>query len=244
MHRFDLAVLILAAVAWLTAVGATRGWRGAVQLQGAWHRAEAYARRAPATFAYAGIILVTTWVVAGLGPRERDALLRTQSTNLHNLATHPLDVLFRSAFWSGTTFFLPVLVLLALVLGPAEEWLGSLRLIVVFALGHVGATLLAALAISQGLFVSPGEHDLAHTIDVGVSYGLIAVAGVLTYRLPRRARIPYAAALLLVLGLVCAVGRTFTDFGHLVSALIGLASYPLVRPTRLRRLAARTRGTP
>lgn len=49
-------------------------------------------------------------------------------------------MLFRSAFWSGTTVYLPFLILLVVVLAPAEEWLGTFRLILVFWLGHVGAT--------------------------------------------------------------------------------------------------------
>jgi len=86
-----------------------------------------------ATFIYAGVIFVTTWVVAGLSSSQRDSLLRTQSTNLDNLHRHPVDVLFRSAFWSGTTVFLPLLLLLAAVVAPAEAWLGTFRSILIFA---------------------------------------------------------------------------------------------------------------
>jgi hypothetical protein len=220
--------------AWLTAVGAAHHWPGASVLHRLWRRLEpylsAYVRASPATFIYAGIIFVTTWVAAGVTSSQRNALLRAQSTNLHNLRTHPVDVLFRSAFWSGSTLFLPFLLLLAIVLAPAEEWLGTFRLILIFALGHVGATLLTAVAISHGYFVSSGDPGIARTIDVGVSYGAFCVAGVLTYRLPKRWRPPYAAALVLVFGLLAFVlSQTFTEFGHFVSVLIGLAAYPFVR---------------
>jgi hypothetical protein len=196
-----------------------------------WERLEpylgSYVRNSPATFIYAGVIFVTTWVVAGLPAGQRDALLRTQSTNLHNLRTHPVDVLFRSAFWSGSTTFLPFLLLLAIVLAPAEEWLGTFRLVLVFALGHVGATLLTALAISHGYFTSTGGTGVARTIDVGISYGAFCVAGVLAYRLPIRWRVPYALALLTLFGLYAFLaGGDFTEFGHFVSVLLGLAAYP------------------
>ena len=206
-------ILSFAGLVWLTGVGAAHRWPGAEVLVRAWRRAEpylgAYVRRSPATFTYAGIIFVTTWVVAGLNGSQRDALLRTQSTNLDNLGAHPVAVLFRSAFWSGTTLF---------------------RLILIFALGHVGATLLTAVAINHGAFSSPGHSGIARTIDVGVSYGSFCVAAVLSYRLPKPFRLLYAAALLLVFALFAfVVGRTFTDLGHFFSVLIGLAAYPFVR---------------
>jgi len=234
MDRFDLITLIVVGLAWFTAVGAAHHWPGASTLHRLWRRVEpylgSYVRNSPATFIYGGFIFVTTWVAAGLPSRQRDALLRTQSTNLHNLRTHPVDVLFRSAFWSGSTLFLPFLLLLVVVLAPAEEWLGTFRLILIFALGHVGATLITAVAISHGFFSSSGEAGIARTIDVGVSYGAFCIAGVLTYRLPLRFRLPYAAALLVVFGLLAFVmGKTFTDFGHFVSVLIGLAAFPFVR---------------
>jgi cytosine/uracil/thiamine/allantoin permease len=52
---------------------------------------------------------------------------------------------------------------------------------------------------------------------------------VLVHRLPRPVRIPYAVTLLLVFGLLAFVlDKTFTDFGHFVSVLIGFAIYPVV----------------
>src|SRR5579862_6307645 len=175
VDRFDIVVLSVVGVAWLIGVGAARRWPGAVFLRRGWRRVEpyvgSYVRNSPATFIYAGIIFVTTWVAAGLPVVQRNALLRTQSTNLHNLRTHAVDVLFRSAFWSGSTTYLPFLLLLAVVLAPAEAWLGSFRLILIFLLGHVGATLVTAVALSHGLFSSSGGTGLARTIDVGVSYG-------------------------------------------------------------------------
>jgi hypothetical protein len=243
VDRLDVAILVVAAVATLGSLAAAHRWPGGPWVRQLWARLEPYAgcyvRRSPATFAYAGIIAVTTWVVAGLSSTQSANLLRSQSTNLHNLHRHPLDVLFRSAFWSGTSTLLTVTALLVLVLAPAEVWLGTARLIFVFATGHVGATLVTAFALSRGHFGSPGDPGVARTIDVGVSYGVLCVAGVLTYRLPRPWIILYAALLLSVLGLFAfVVGRTFTDFGHFVALVIGLSNYPLVRS---RAVAERSR---
>jgi hypothetical protein len=234
VNRLDIFLLALAAVAGLASLAAARGWPGGLWL----HRLRVrfapyvltYMRRSPATFTYAAILVVTTWVVAGVGPRISLALLRSQSTNLDNLRSHPFDVLFRSMFWSGSTTVLPVIALLALILAPAEVWLGTARLIFVFVVGHVGATLATAVAIDHGYFTSAADKGIDRTIDVGVSYGTFCVAAVLVHRLPQRWRIPFGTALLLVFGLLAfAFARTFTDFGHFVSVLIGFAIYPLVR---------------
>jgi hypothetical protein len=133
-------------------------------------------------------------------------------------------------FWSGSAVVLPFIVLIALVLAPAEVWLGTRRLIVVFVLGHVLATLATALAISQGYFISAADKGIDRTVDVGVSYGCFCVASILTYRLPARWRPAYAVTLLIVSGLLAFVlGGTFTDLGHFVSVILGLALYPIAR---------------
>jgi hypothetical protein len=233
MSRIDatlLVVLLLAGLAWLTAA---RDWPGARQLhrlrREGLPRLREYLRRSPATFVYGAILLVTTWVVAGVAERVSDELLRSQSTNLENLRTHSVSVLLRSMFWTGSTWLLPLIAILVLVLAPAEVWLGTKRLILVFLTGHVGATLITAVAIGQGYFSESGGH-IDRDIDVGMSYGALCVIGLFAYRLPRRWRIPYALLALAPLGaLAFSSGRTFTDFGHLVSLLLGLALYPVAR---------------
>ena len=234
MDRLDIVIATVASLIGLASLAAAREWPGGLHVLHTWRRLEpyvgCYVRRSPATFVYIGIIFVTTWVVAGLGPKQSGALLRSQSTNLSNLRTHPIDVVFRSAFWSGQNTILPVIALLALVLAPAEVWLGTARMIAVFAAGHVGATLVTAVAISDGYLGSAGDQGVTRSIDVGVSYGTLCLAAVLVYRLPRHWRLPLAGALLFVCALFAfVIGRTFTDFGHFVSVVIGLAIYPIVR---------------
>jgi hypothetical protein len=233
MDNVDAFILVVAVLAGLGSVAAARNWPGGRWASDLWQRLEPYAgcyvRRSPATFVYVGIIFVTTWVVAGVTPAESEALLRSQSTNLDNLGADPVTVLFRSAFWSGGTAVVAVIVLLAAVLAPAEVWLGTARLIFVFAVGHVTTTLITAIAISQGYFGAPGRYGIARTVDVGVSYGLLCVAAVLTHRLPRPWRLLSSGGMLLMLSVFAfVVGRTFTDFGHLVAALTGFAIYPLI----------------
>lgn len=241
MSRADIGPVVMAvivAVLWwgFSQQGNVGGW-----LRRNWGRVRpyvsSYVRSSPATFVYAGVLMVTTWVVAGSNQRLADALLREQSTNLSNLRHHAVDVMVRSAFWSGTTFALPTIALLAVLLAPAEFWLGTRRAIAVFAIGHVGATLLTAAGIALALHFGTAPHGIERTIDVGISYGTFCIAGVLTYRLPRPWRYAWAAGLLIVFSTRAAMTGEFSEYGHVVSVLLGLASYPLTWSAAVRERA-------
>lgn len=241
MTRADTTLVVIAVV-----VGAF--WWGFAQ-QGAlgewlrrnWGRVRPYLHsyvwNSPATFVYASVLMVTTWVLAGSNQRLADALLRAQSTNITNLRHHAVDVMVRSAFWSGTSYALPTIALLAVVLAPAEFWLGTRRAVAVFAIGHVGATLLTAAGIALALHFSAAPRGIERTIDVGVSYGTFCIAGVLTYRLPRPWRYAWPAGLLIVFSTMAVVVGDFVNYGHLMSVLLGLACYPITRSDAVRERA-------
>jgi hypothetical protein len=73
--------------------------------------------------------------------------------------------------------------------------------------------------------------------DIGVSYFVVGIVGVLTYHIPPRWRWVYLVGALVVFGVSLAVKRDFTQLGHFSALLIGLACYPLAR-SRLRQEAA------
>ncbi len=89
-------------------------------------------------------------------------------------------------------------VLFALVLAPAERWLGTVRWLVVFVTGHVGATLATAAGLWLAIRWRLAPTSLSDVIDVGVSYGFAALAAVFTYRLPPPGRWYWAGGLLAV----------------------------------------------
>src|SRR6202011_6157496 len=117
-----------------------------------------------------------------LSRRELRDVLIHGSTNIQHLATDPLQVLFTSLFWIDGRYWTPYLLLFTLFLAPAEQWLGQLRWLTVGLTSHIVATYfsegLLYLAIQHGL----EPHRLVHARDIGVSYFLVGVIAVLSYR--------------------------------------------------------------
>ena len=195
-----------------------------------------YVRAAPVTFVYIGVLTVTSCVLATTSARSARRLLRQHSTNLHQLARDPVRVLVSSAFWLTSPWELPVwIALFAVVLARVEQRLGPLRMLAIFGIGHVGATLVTAGGLWLALRADVVEHSVVNARDVGVSYGFLAVAAVMTYLLDRRFRVAFAVALTCLTVVVVVASSTFTNFGHLFAALFGFACYPLARGAAERR---------
>lgn len=202
--------------------------------------------RQPATRTYAAILAANAlWLRSATG-RLEGAALRAASTNLDHLARTPVTVLVTSACWSepgGWRSALTLIGFLVLIAAPVEAWLGTWRWVVAFAAGHVGATLLVAGGLWTGIREGWVSHAVAHSIDVGWSYGGITLAALLTFRLPRRWAGPYLALLTLT-RLAALRAPTFTEWGHLAALAIGLGLglTPLVprarRPARAGATAA------
>ena len=72
------------------------------------------------------------------------------------------------------------------------------------------------VAVHEGLV----DASVAHSIDVGWSYGGLALLALAAFRLPRRWAPWYAAALVAV-RLLALVQPSFTEWGHLVAMCIG-----------------------
>ena len=206
---------------------------------GAW----TWARRCPLTATYLLVLVVVAVALAALPDEVADGVVLHASTNLKGLRNTPLFVLVTSAFViSGGLTGLLLLPVVAVVMGAVERWLGKLATVFVFALGHVGATLGLAVILASGISHRLIEPEIAAVHDVGVSYGLLALAGTLAARVPIRWRRWYAAAVGVPQLGAFAFTRDPTQVGHVLAALIGLvlavlllraiayASPPRVRP--------------
>jgi len=183
------------------------------------------ARPAPtATLTYIALLAATSSVLALAPAATGDRLLDALSTNLHQLGRVPLRVLVGSAFWvGGFGAFVTWAFLLAVVAAPVERRIGWRRAAAVFAVGHVGATLLVAAGLFAGVQLGLLPATVATARDVGASYGFLAVAAVAIRLLPRPPRVLATAGLATALGLALWSAPSFTAVGHLLAFAIGLA---------------------
>ncbi|WP_193433523.1 rhomboid-like protein [Streptomyces fodineus] len=189
----------------------------------------AYIRSAPGTYVWLAVLFVTTVALHQMSPEFEQHFLRQRSTNIHELSHNPVRVLVASAMWIDSGRWLPYVLLYSVFHAQAERWLGTPRWLAVCALAHVLATLISEGALLVAIQGGVAHHSAVNTLDIGVSYALAGVIGVLTYRIAPPWRYAYLLVVLILFGLPLAEGPTFTDLGHFVSVLIGLACYPLTR---------------
>jgi hypothetical protein len=178
--------------------------------------------RVRVTVAYAVIVTSVTIVLYALGPQVQDRVIRHVSTNLHNLSHGHFSTLVGSAFVvdAGPIYvWLPGLVCL---LALAELIYRSGLLVLAFATGHIGATLLVAAGLTTAVEAGWLPISVSRATDVGMSYGAAAVLGSLTAAIPARWRPAWIGWFVAVGVAVVAVGRDFTDVGHAVALALGM----------------------
>ena len=173
------------------------------------------------TAAYAVVLAVIGGTLLALGPNVQSVVVSRMSTNLYNLANGHLATLVASAFVTDGDdiyFLLPGLVCL-LALGELV-WRAR-GLMLAFAVGHVGATLLVAVGLAVAIGAGWLPISVAHASDVGISYGAVAVLGALTTVIPPRWR-PVWIGWWLGAALLPASGADFTAVGHLLALMLGM----------------------
>jgi hypothetical protein len=179
--------------------------------------------RVRVTVSYAVILVGVTTTLSVLGPTAADRVIRHASTNLHNLNHGHVGTLLGSAFVvdAGAPYvWLPGLICLMSV---AELLWRSGRLVVAFAVGHIGATLLVAVGLAAAVKLTWLPVSITRAEDVGMSYGATAVLGTLTGAVPRRWRATWIGGWLAVGVAVVWVSSDFTDVGHAVALALGMA---------------------
>ncbi|MGW7105268.1 rhomboid-like protein [Streptomyces xanthophaeus] len=187
-------------------------------------------RSSPGTHIWLLIIAVTSIIVVIAPDRVEHVLLHRNSSNIHELVKHPVRALLSSAFWIENPASLALYAVMFEVFhAPVERWLGTLRWLVIVATAHVVATLVSQKVLLDAIEDHRAPRSMTHVVDIGVSYGLAAAAGVLTYRLPGPWKWFYLAGLLLFFGLPLVSGGTFTDLGHAIALSVGLLAWPLTR---------------
>lgn len=186
---------------------AARTWSGAASL--------------PVTVAYAIMLFAVSLTLTKLGPHTRDVVVSQMSTNLHNLAHGHLVTLVGSAFIDGGDHALIWLPGLVCLLALGELIWRSKGLLVTFAVGHVGATLLVAVGLVAAVETGWLPFSIARTTDVGISYGAVCVLGALTASIPPRWRPAWIGGWLGIAA-VATLGGDFTAVGHVLALLLGI----------------------
>lgn len=175
------------------------------------------------TVIYAGAVATVTVALLMLGPDVQDRVIRCASTNLHNLGRGHVDTLLVSAFIVDAGHIYVWLPGLVCLLAVCETMFCSTRLIVAFAVGHLGTTLVVAAGLTVALKVDLTAATVTRATDVGMSYGAIGVLGGLTTAIPRRWRPVWAGWWLGVALASALIVRDFTEIGHGVTLLLGMA---------------------
>jgi hypothetical protein len=186
--------------------------------------------RAPAVSALV-VLLVISESVTRWGVRDPEALEQWASTNLVNLHRHPVTALIASAFFSADGIGSD-LVLLAVAGIVLEARVGWRRTLLAAATGHVIASLVTEGAVLLAILSGHEGRQAASQLDVGISYVTWTMVGAaLLFFAPRWRRCAVgAAAGYLVVQL--SLSWDMTAWGHVLSLLIGLMSWPLLAAPR------------
>ncbi len=170
---------------------------------------------------YAVLVLTVTLVLHALPAATTEHVVQQASTNLVNLRQQPLAVLGASAFVLGNWVSLLELPILVLAYGAVQRWLGWCAAVVAGVLGHVGATLFVAVILVTGIARGDIALRVATVTDVGVSYGMASIGGLLTARVHRRWLPAYLTGALAYLAYGFLHDRSFTALGHATAFAIG-----------------------
>ncbi|HET8601928.1 MAG TPA: rhomboid-like protein [Segeticoccus sp.] len=169
------------------------------------------------------LILVGVAAFLDLDPGDTSPVVEWASTNMRNLAGHPVAAMLASMFVVRGFPWLE-LILVAAGCGLTERRLGVCRTIVVALSGQVFATLVTeyGAAVLGGLHLTAASSPTRS--DVGISYAMYALLGAAALLLPRRLR---AIALFTVAASVVVPLITDPDMttaGHVLSVACGVAT--------------------
>ncbi|MDT5349405.1 MAG: hypothetical protein QOH91_2692 [Mycobacterium sp.] len=174
------------------------------------------------TVGYMAALVAVSTIFLMVSPQTHDRIIQRASTNLHNLSHGRLGTLLDSAFVveAGPLYFW--MPFLACLLALAELHLHSIRLMVAFVVGHIGATLVVVAALAAAVELGWMPRSITHASDVGMSYGALAVLGALTATIPRRWRPAWVGWWISAALISGVVGGDFTNAGHAVAVILGV----------------------
>ena len=180
------------------------------------------------------VLLLTTALLLRTHPGDVGTVVTWASTNLHNLAHHPVAALLVSMF-VVTGPLLPELLVVAISFAVLERAVGALRTAVIALTGQVVATLLTEYGADLGARSHLLAASSADRPDVGVSYVMYAVLAASVLLLVGRARLVgvFAVSVCVLVPFLIAPGMTST--GHVLAVAVGAATMALMQRHARRR---------
>lgn len=194
----------------------------------------------PFTFGYALLLLVTSLVAQYADPTLVNELHQASSTDVAHLVRGPFLVLIASALWIVGGMMSPYAALFLLVLTALERRIGGVRAAGVFLSGHILATLATEGTVGIAVLAGHLPDSSLHRLDYGISFGVATSIGALAGLLRPWLGLPLIGLFgwSLVEDLI-EFTDPMTNWGHLISLTIGIATWPLIRRWQRAARAAR-----
>lgn len=189
------------------------------------------------------LLLLITALLLHTHPSDVNPVVAWASTNLHNLAHHPVAAMLVSMF-VVTGNLLPELLIVAVSFAVLERAVGAFRTAVIALAGQVIATLLTEYGADLGARWHLLTASSAERPDVGVSYVMYAVLAASVLLLTGWARLVglLSVSVCVLIPFLIAPGMTST--GHVLSVAVGAAAMPLIqRHARRHRVDGRVADT-
>ncbi|MFF4831863.1 rhomboid-like protein [Streptomyces sp. NPDC001315] len=184
----------------------------------------------PFTFVFTAVLAVTALITTYADPTLVHALHQGSSTDVAHLLRTPALVLSASALWIAGGITSPYAICFLFVLTALERRMGGLRTAGVFLLGHVLATLATEVPVGLAVLAGHLPDSSLHRLDYGISFGVATSVGALAGLLTPWLRWPLLAVFggMLVEDLI-EFTDPMTNWGHLMSLAIGIATWPVTR---------------
>ena len=194
----------------------------------------------PFTFGYAVVLALTSLFTTYAPSSLVHTLHQASSTDVAHLVRMPGLVLPASALWVAGGVVSPYVLCFLLVLTALERRTGWARTAGVFLLGHVLATLATEGTVGLAVLAGQLPDSSLHRLDYGISFGVAAGVGALAGLLTPWLRRPLLALFgwMLTQSLI-EYADPMTDWGHLISLAIGIATWPVLRRRQRERPTAR-----